>query len=76
MIEKLIKKVGKILNYSGDYMPAEAHSGSINRRCPDISKAERELSYKPQVLLKDGLKITIKWYKNHFENGVSKDEFG
>ena len=50
--------------------------GGTKRRCPDISKAERELSYKPQVLLKDGLKITIKWYKNHFENGVSKDEFG
>jgi len=74
-IEELIKEVGKILNFSGEYIPAEAHSGSINRRCPDISKAERELSYKPQVLLKDGLKITIKWYKNHFENGVSKDEF-
>ena len=74
-IEELIKEVGKILNLVVDYMPAEAHSGSIYRRCPDISKAKRDLAYQPKVLLKDGLKITVKWYKDHFEKGVSRNEF-
>ena len=75
IIEELIKGVGKILNFRGEYIPAEAHSGSIGRRCPDISKAKRELAYQPKVLLKDGLKNTVKWYKDHFEKGVSRNEF-
>ncbi len=34
-------------------------------RAFDISKAKKELGYKPQVSLKEGLKITAKWYKEN-----------
>ncbi len=34
-------------------------------RAFDISKAKKELGYKPQVPLKQGLKITAKWYKEN-----------
>ena len=33
-----------------------------NRRCPDISKARRELQYRPRVTLEDGLRRTLLWY--------------
>jgi UDP-glucuronate decarboxylase len=33
-----------------------------NRRCPDISKAKRELGYEPQVSLDEGLKRSLEWY--------------
>lgn len=74
-IENLIKAIGKIFNFTGRYVPEDAHEGSINRRCPDISRAKKDFGYEPKVLLKDGLKITIKWYIDHFKNGVSKNEF-
>ena len=35
-----------------------------NWRC-DIEPARRELGYEPKVLLKDGVKTTIKWYIDH-----------
>ncbi len=32
-------------------------------RCPDISKAKKELNWKPKISLKEGLKETINWFK-------------
>lgn len=34
-------------------------------RCPDISKAQKELKWQPKVSLKDGLKSTIQWFKEN-----------
>ncbi len=36
----------------------------INRRCLDISKAEKILGWKPNYDLNEGLKLTINWQKN------------
>jgi dTDP-glucose 4,6-dehydratase len=33
------------------------------RRCPDISIAERELSWTPEVQLRQGLELTITWFR-------------
>jgi len=32
---------------------------------PDIAKARRFLNWELKVKLKDGLKTTIEWFKNH-----------
>lgn len=32
-------------------------------RCPDISKAKKELGWEPKVKLKDGLQNTVEWFK-------------
>ena len=34
-------------------------------RCPDISKANKELKWKPIVRLQDGLKTTVEWFKEN-----------
>ena len=34
-------------------------------RCPDISKAKKELKWEPKVKLKDGLAKTIEWFKKN-----------
>ena len=36
-----------------------------NRRCPDITKAKRELQYRPRVTLEEGLKRTLLWYRGN-----------
>ena len=33
------------------------------RRCPDIAKAEKELSWRPSVALEDGLKETVAYFR-------------
>lgn len=33
-------------------------------RCPDISKAEKDLDWQPKVELEEGLEKTVEWFKN------------
>ncbi|GBC88312.1 Bifunctional polymyxin resistance protein ArnA [bacterium HR13] len=44
------------------------------RRCPDIKKAKELLSWEPKVSLKDGLKITINWFKEMLRKGEREGE--
>ena len=37
------------------------------RRCPDLSKAKKDLYYKPKVKLKDGLKQYLDWAKIYYK---------
>ena len=39
--------------------------GTVQRRCPDISKL-KQLGFKPKVDLIDGIKKTYEWYKKDF----------
>jgi UDP-glucuronate decarboxylase len=36
-----------------------------NRRCPDITKARKELLYRPRVTLEEGLRRTMLWYSGN-----------
>ena len=38
----------------------------VKDRCFDCSKAERELGYAPQMDMEEGIRETLRWYK---ENG-------
>lgn len=68
-IEALIKHVGDILDYSGPYENAPTYPGSVSRRCPDITKAEKELGYSPKIDWKTGVMETINWYVEYLEQG-------
>lgn len=65
-IETLTKYVGSLFNYSGEYIYAETYPGSVDRRCPDISKIKNELNYKPAVSWKSGVDTTVDWYINNY----------
>ncbi len=51
---KIIRKISKDKNYLTD---------NPQRRCPQISKAKKELKYKPEISLDKGLLNTLLWYK-------------
>ena len=75
-IEELIKTVGDLMGYSGEYIEAPTYPGSVSRRCPDISKAQRLIDYKPKVDWKVGLESTVIWYRNYFSNNSSARQDG
>jgi UDP-glucose 4-epimerase len=75
-IEELIKETGRIMNYKGKYENAPTYPGSVSRRCPDITKAETQLGFKPKVNWKEGLKETVKWYEDFYKKGVESFEKG
>ena len=73
-IEELVKEVGKYFNYTGLYNKAPTYPGSVNRRCPDISKAKKMLGYSPKYNWKESLIPTIKWYENYFKQNKKKKD--
>lgn len=74
-IEELIKAVGEMMGYSGEYVEAPTYPGSVSRRCPDISKAKRLLGYNPQTDWKVGLANTVEWYKDYFsKNNLARQD--
>ena len=75
-IEELIKAVGEIMGYSGEYVEAPTYPGSVSRRCPDISKAKRVFGYNPQIDWKVGLVSTVEWYKAYFSKNKSARQDG
>jgi UDP-glucose 4-epimerase len=75
-IEELIKETGRIMNFKGTYENAPTYPGSVSRRCPDITKAENQLGFKPKVNWKEGLKETVKWYEDFYKTGVESFEKG
>lgn len=68
-IEELVHYIGSLVKYEGEYERQDAHSGSVSRRCPDTSKAEKLIGYKPAVGWKDGVKKTVDWYIDYLESG-------
>lgn len=75
-MEQLTKFIGKVLNYKGQYINAETYPGSVSRRCPDISSAEKDFEYRPNFSWKDSVKYTVEWYKDFFESGQKPKEGG
>ena len=61
-IERLVRFVGSLAGYEGEYENAPTYPGSVSRRCPDIAKARRELGYAPTVAWQDGVRDTVRWY--------------
>ena len=53
---KLVVKKNKDKNYLVD---------NPNRRCPDLSKAKKELNFNPKINLLLGINKTLEWYKNN-----------
>lgn len=82
-IKELVLEVGKLLNYSGEFIDAPTYPGSVGRRCPDISKAKSLLNFEPQVHWREGVAVTVEWYRQFFANNekpredgfVSREEF-
>lgn len=68
-LRQLTEAIGELMGYRGEYVDAPTYPGSVERRCPDISKCRRELGYEPRVSWREGLARTVAWYRDYFERG-------
>ena len=60
--------VQKIINISGKSLKVEHDLSKPSNKtafCLDISKAQQELKWYPQIELEEGVQKTIKWYTNN-----------
>jgi len=73
-IEELTRFTGKLLKFEGSYEYAPTYPGSVARRCPDISKAKKDLNYIPKINWENGLRKTVKWYNNYLNDNPNLHE--
>lgn len=72
-LARRIASMGRgLFGYSGQVVrqaSSDAHYLTDNprRRCPDISKARRELGFSPDITLDEGLRRTLLWYSDNRE---------
>lgn len=59
---------GKTIDIKQIEMPPEYPRDQAQRRCPDITKAKRQLGYDPKVTLFDGILKTYSWAKEEIKN--------
>jgi UDP-glucose 4-epimerase len=75
-IEALTRAVGDFMGYAGPYEHAITYPGSVERRCPDISKCRSDLRFEPQVQWKEGVRRTVEWYREFFASGGRPADVG
>jgi UDP-glucose 4-epimerase/UDP-glucuronate decarboxylase len=64
-IKNLAHKMFDIFDFHPKLEVLPPPEGSVDRRCPDISKAKMLVGYEPQIHLDQGLQITYDWYLKH-----------
>ncbi len=73
-IEDLTRYTGELMGFKGKYINAPTYPGSVSRRSPDISKSKKELGFSARVNWKEGLKKTVDWYNEYFDEGKTVPE--
>lgn len=68
------KILGRKLKIAKIPYPPEYPADEPSRRCPDLTKARKELAYVPQVDLETGLRRMIQWYENTYEAGDTQKQ--
>ena len=64
---KIFKKMEKKLNYKKINYPKAYPADEPQRRCPDLSKARKQLNYNPKIKIDDGLKLFYDWAKENYK---------
>lgn len=65
----LAKTMFEVLNYNAKIDLKSTPKGSVDRRCPDISKLKKLTNYKPKINLKEGIELTHRYYYKYFKKG-------
>jgi GDP-L-fucose synthase len=64
-IKDLIETICDLMGYKGELVWETDKPNGQPRRCLDTQKAEEYFGFKAKTSLRDGLKATIDWYRQH-----------
>jgi len=65
-IRELVYLIAKLTGYEGRIIWDTSKPDGQPRRCLDVNRAKEEFGFKAKTNFKEGLKKTIKWYKNTY----------
>jgi UDP-glucose 4-epimerase len=64
--QEMFNLLAELTGYQGNPRYAPVRKGEIYKICLDWSKAQKELRWQPQFLLKEGLTETVNYYRSMF----------
>jgi UDP-glucuronate 4-epimerase len=64
-LRELVSKVASGLDVSPQVKQLPMQPGDVMRTWADISRAERELEWRPQVAIDDGMSHFLQWFEDH-----------
>ena len=71
-INELVELIAELAGFEGEIKWDTTKPDGQPRRCLDTSKAKKEFGFKAKTDFREGLKKTIKWYKENFDRGKKK----
>jgi UDP-N-acetylglucosamine 4-epimerase len=66
-LNELVSYINEIQGSNLESIHGDEREGDIEHSLADISKAKEYLKYNPKYSIKQGLKLTIEWYKENYE---------
>ena len=63
-IHELARKIARVTGFTGRIQWDPTYPDGPTRRVLDISRAQKELGFKPKKNLNDGLQETVEWYRS------------
>jgi len=67
-IRDLTQLIAKLTGFNGKIVWDESKPDGQPRRCLDTSKAKKEFGFEAKTNFEEGLRRTIEWYKEHYQN--------
>jgi nucleoside-diphosphate-sugar epimerase len=64
-IREVVETLADITGFRGDLVWDSDRPDGQSRRLFDVSKAERDLNFRPRTSLREGLALTLDWYQTH-----------
>ena len=64
-INEIFRKIKELTGSNCQEIHGPEKPGEQKRSCLDYSKAKKELNWQPKYNLEEGLKETVKWFKEH-----------
>ena len=65
-LNELVSYINEVEGLNLEPIYRDERDGDVAHSLADISKAQEYLGYRPKYSIKQGLKLTIDWYKNHY----------
>jgi len=64
-VKEIVEMIASLTGYTGNIVWDKSKPDGTPRRCLNVEKAEQYFGFKAKINLKEGLAMTIKWYREN-----------